>query len=161
MCFSNNTNRVVVRELPYFTSSHPKTISAPSGKPFAAVWLTLFTLTFSIIMRVNPCHHTCWHSANNQESPELLHNVIMQSFKQLIIIVGSLLFFYPSILLVMKKSIISTPYFIFFSLHLVLKTSWTFIDFFPSLPDKIAKKVESKVDFSKWTVKSNIPFILI
>lgn len=37
MCFSNNTNRVVVRELPYFTSSHPKTISAPSGKPFAAV----------------------------------------------------------------------------------------------------------------------------
>lgn len=29
----------------------------------------------------------------------------------------------------------------------------TKIDFFPSLPDKIAKKAESEVDFSKWTIK--------
>lgn len=29
----------------------------------------------------------------------------------------------------------------------------TKIDFFPSLPDKIEKKTESNVDFSKWTIK--------
>lgn len=29
----------------------------------------------------------------------------------------------------------------------------TNIDFFPSLPDRIEKKIESEVDFSKWTVK--------
>lgn len=29
----------------------------------------------------------------------------------------------------------------------------TKIDFFPSLPDKIEKKAESEVDFSKWTIK--------
>ena len=29
----------------------------------------------------------------------------------------------------------------------------TGIDFFPSLPDKIEKRVESEVDFTKWTVK--------
>ena len=29
----------------------------------------------------------------------------------------------------------------------------TGIDFFPSLPDKIEKKVEAEVDFTKWTLK--------
>ena len=29
----------------------------------------------------------------------------------------------------------------------------TNIDFFPSLPNKIEKKTESEVDFSKWTIK--------
>lgn len=29
----------------------------------------------------------------------------------------------------------------------------TNIDFFPSLPNKIEKKVEADVDFSKWTVQ--------
>lgn len=31
----------------------------------------------------------------------------------------------------------------------------TNIDFFPSLPNKIEKKIESDIDFSKWTIKSN------
>ena len=29
----------------------------------------------------------------------------------------------------------------------------TNIDFFPSLPDRIEKRIESEVDFTKWTVK--------
>ena len=31
--------------------------------------------------------------------------------------------------------------------------SVTGIDFFPSLPDEIEKRVEAEVDFTKWTVK--------